>query len=253
MSTVQQRRSWNRAAERYQAQQRIGTSAVHYGPLAPDEVTLQILGNVADRHILEIGCGGGQNCIVLARQGAHTVGVDLSDAQIEFARHLARQEQVTVELRQGDAADLSFLAEGSQDWILAVYVFPYIEDAVAVLHECARLLRPGGRLILSQDHPIRACYWDEDAEDEGVLPARSYFDEQPMRWSFADTGAPMRTYHRPLGTWLKMLHEQGLQIIALHEFSAPDDWADDPWADEYTSEIAIHLPQTMILIAQKPV
>ena len=252
MTIHQQRRSWNRAAERYQAQHRIGTACVHYGPIAPDERTLKLLGDVTGKQILEIGCGGGQNCIALARQGAHVTGIDLSDAQIDFARRLAQEEGVSVDFRQGEAVDLGFVATDSLDWLLAVYLFPYVEDVLAVLGECARTLRPGGKLILSQDHPIRACFWDQETEDEDVLPARNYFDTQPMRWSFADTGAPMRTYHRPLSQWLDWLHESNLTFRRLLEFSIPPDWADDPWADEYTSEIAVYLPQTMILIAEKP-
>lgn len=251
MSIFQQRRSWNRAAERYQAQHRIGTAAVHYGPLAPDERTLNLLGEVRGQRILEIGCGGGQNCIALARQGAHVDGLDLSDAQIDFARRLAQDEGVSVDFRQGEAADLGFVATDSLDWLLAVYLFPYVEDVAAVLAECVRTLRPGGKLIFSQDHPIRACFWDQDAEDEGILPARSYFDQQPMRWSFADTGAPMRTYHRPLSQWFDWLRESGLSMQRLLEFSIPPDWAEDPWADEYTRAVAVHLPQTMIVIAEK--
>ncbi|MEZ4634952.1 MAG: class I SAM-dependent methyltransferase [Caldilineaceae bacterium] len=186
------------------------------------------------------------------RQGAHVTGVDLSDAQIDFARHLAHEEGVAVDFRQGEAADLGFVATDSLDWLLAVYLFPYVEDVLAVLRACTRTLKPGGRLVLSQDHPIRACFWDQDAEDEGVLPTRRYFDTGPMRWSFADTGAPMRTYHRPLAQWLDWIGEAGLIFHRLLEFSIPPDWADDPWADEYTRDVAVHLPQTMILIAEKP-
>lgn len=251
MTVYQQRRSWNRAAERYQAQHRIGTAAVHYGPIAPDEHTLNLLGDVAEKRILEIGCGGGQNCVVLARQGADVTGLDLSDTQINFARRLAQDEGVAVDFRQGEAADLGFVHTASLDLVLAVYLFPYVEDVPAVLRECTRTLRPGGKLIISQDHPIRACFWDQEVEDEGVLPARRYSDTTPMRWSFADTGAPMRSYHRPLTQWLDWLHEEKLVLRRLLEFAAPPEWAEDPWADEYTSHVAVYLPQSMILIAEK--
>lgn len=246
-----QRRSWNRVSGVYQGHHRIGVEVVQYGPLAPYEDELNLLGTVSGQRILEIGCGGGQNCVALARQGASVIGVDVSDAQIDFARRLATDEGVAVDFHRGDAADLAFVPDASQDQVLAVYIFPYLEDAAAVLVECARVLRPGGQIILSQDHPIRACYWDEEYREEGILPTRSYFEQRPLRWAYLETGTPMVSHHRTVGQWFSLLHESGLAVQQILEFPLPDGVADNPWADEYTSEVAIHLPQTMILAAHK--
>jgi SAM-dependent methyltransferase len=119
------------------------------------------------------------------------------------------------------------------------------------LAECARALRPGGQIVISQDHPIRACYWDEENGEESILPARSYFESRPLRWSFAETGTPMISHHRTIGQWVSLLHESGFVVQKMLEFPLPTHMADEPWADEYTYEVAIHLPQTMILVAQK--
>jgi 2-polyprenyl-3-methyl-5-hydroxy-6-metoxy-1,4-benzoquinol methylase len=251
LTTEDQRQSWNRVGAVYQDRHQIGVDVVQFGPLAPDEDELHLLGKVAGQQILEIGCGGGQNCVALARGGAIVTGVDVSDAQIGFARQLAADEGVTVDFRWGDAADLSFVADANQDQVLAVYVFPYIEDAPTLLAECARVLRPGGQIVISQDHPIRACYWDEEREEESILPMRSYFERRPLRWSFAETGTPMISHHRTLGQWVSLLHESEFIVQKVLEFPLPPGMADEPWADEYTSEVAIHLPQTMVLIARK--
>jgi SAM-dependent methyltransferase len=246
-----QRRSWNRISSVYQGHHRIGVEVVHYGPLAPNEDELNLLGNVSGQRILEIGCGGGQNCVALARQGATVVGVDVSDAQIDFARRLAADEGIDIDLQRADAADLSFLADASQDQVLAVYLFPYIEDAPILLAECARVLRQGGQIVISQDHPIRACYWDEDKREEEILPMRGYFERRPLRWAYLETGTPMVSHHRTIGQWFSLLHESGFTVQKILEFPLPDGMANEPWADEYTSEVAIHLPQTLILVAHK--
>ena len=248
MSAETQRQAWNQAGATYQQRHQIGTGVVHYGPLTPDEGGLKLLGDMRGMRVLEIGCGGGQNCLVLARGGATVVGVDVSDEQIAFAQHLIEKNDLQVRFERADATALDFLPAASFDLILAVYVFPYIEDLAAALAECVRLLRTGGRLIISQDHPIRACYWDEENQEEGVLPTRSYFAEHPLQWAFAETETPMRTHHRTLSQWLRSLHEAGLQIQHLYEFPLPPGMADDPWADEYTREIAVHLPQTMVVV-----
>jgi SAM-dependent methyltransferase len=251
LTAQEQRRSWNRVSGIYQERHQIGADVVRYGPLTPDEDELNLLGTVSGQRIVEIGCGGGQNSVALARGGATVTGVDVSDAQIDFARQLAAAEGLTVDFRWGDAVDLTFLADASQDQALAVYVFPYVEDAAAVLAECARVLRQGGQIVISQDHPIRACYWDEENKEEGILPMRSYFEHRPLRWAYLETGTPMISHHRTVGQWFSLLHESGFAVQKILEFPLPDGMAKEPWADEYTSEVAIHLPQTLILVAHK--
>lgn len=246
-----QRRAWNQASAAYQTLHALETDDITYGPLLPGEKQLHLLGNLKGQRVVDLGCGGGQNAIALCNAGAQVIGVDVSDAQIVFARQVAAIEDVAVEFVRGDVTDLSFLDDQSCDCILAVYVFPYVDNLPQALAECHRVLKPGGRLILSQDHPIRATFWDEESGAEGVLPVRSYFDHQPLRWSFADTGTAMISYHRPLQEWFIALQEAGFQVQALREFPLPPGTANAPWADEYTAEIAVHLPQTLVLVAQK--
>ncbi|MBI3959117.1 MAG: class I SAM-dependent methyltransferase [Chloroflexi bacterium] len=195
--------------------------------------------------------GVGQNCVELARQGARVTGVDVSDAQIALAQRRVEGAGVSVRLLRADAADLSPLPDASFDAIVAVYVFPYVEEIAVCLAECTRLLRPGVRLIFAQDHPIRACFWDEEMQEESVLPARSYFDDSPLRWTFAGSDAAMTSHHRTLERWVFSLHEVGFVVKTLRELPLPDGWADDPNVDEYTREIAAFLPQVMVIEAVK--
>ena len=87
---IDMRAAWNRTSAGYQRLHQISTDAAHYGPWAPDESELRLLGDVRDKRILEIGCGGGQCSIAFARQGAIAVGIDLSDEQLAFASELAQ-------------------------------------------------------------------------------------------------------------------------------------------------------------------
>ena len=121
----------------------------------------------------------------------------------------------------------------------------------ACLAECARLLRPGGRLIFAQDHPIRASFWDEEMQEESVLPARSYFDDSPLHWTFTGTDAAMTSHHRTLGWWFSSLHEAGFAVSDLRELPLPAGWEDGPDVDEYTRDIAQFLPQVLVIDAVK--
>lgn len=242
-----QRSAWNQASDAYNS---LHENDLGLNALATREV-LARLGPPAGLDVLEIGCGDARNCGEMARRGARMTGVDVSDAQIALAQQRVEAESVPVRLLQTDAADLSPLTDATFDAIVSIYVFPYVEAMAACLAECARLLRPGGRLIFAQDHPIRSCFWDEEMEEESVLPARSYFETAPMRWRFPETAALMSSHHRTLDWWLFSLHEADFFVTHLRELPLPDGWADDPDVDEYTRDIARYLPQVMVIEAVK--
>lgn len=242
-----QRTAWNGAAAAYNSLHEDGSSLIGLGL----REILARLGDAAGLEILEIGCGSGKCCVALARQGARVTGVDVSDAQLALARQRATDAGLAVRLLQGDGAALPPLPASGFDCIVANFSLLYIDDMAACLAECARLLRPGGRLIFAQDHPIRACFWDAEMEEESVLPARSYFDDTPLEWTYTGTEIAMRSFHRTLAWWVNSLHEAGLRVTTLRELPQPKGWADDPNADEYTRDIAAFLPQVLVMEAAK--
>ena len=230
------RAAWNSVAQTYQEQQPHSISSASYGPLAPDEAELQLLGDVDGRHILDIGCGGGQNCVAFAKQGAIVTGVDISDLQLAFARDLAKQHGINSSFMLGSAVDLSDLPDEGWEVVFSAYTFHYVINIAGALAECRRLLRPGGQLVFSLDHPIRDCFFDQESEEDTVYPERSYYDTRPMRWHFGSTGVQMRTYHRTIATWIDQLTQAGFQLEKLvepplpREIAAAQFPADDPLA-----------------------
>lgn len=242
-----QRNSWNQASDAYNSlhEDDLGLNAL------ATRAVLARLGKVEGLDVLEIGCGDGRNCVEIACRGARVTGVDVSDSQIALARQRVEAANVPIRLLRADAADLSPLPDASFDAIVSIYVFPYVEAMAVCLAECFRLLCPGGRLIFAQDHPIRSCFWDEEMEEESVLPARSYFDDLPLRWRFPETEAMITSHHRTLDWWFSSLHEAGFTVTHLRELPLPDGWADDPDVDEYTRDIARFLPQVMVIEGRK--
>ncbi len=250
-SDIDMRQAWNRNAASYQERYPIPTETAHYGPWAPTENELRLLGDVRGKRILEVGCGGGQCSIAFAKQGATVAGIDLSDEQIAFARRLAAQEGVSVAFHQGRAEELTPFQDQAWDVVFSAYVFHYVADMPRCLAECHRVLRPGGLLVFSLDHPMRSCFWDAETQEESFYPVRSYFQEGPMVWPFGETGIPMRSFHRTTATWIDLLHQAGFQLQRLLEPAPPPDLSQDPWADDYAQEIATKIPQTVIFVARK--
>lgn len=245
------RKQWNLVSASYQARHQIQTKDVHYGPWAPTEHSLRLLGDVSGKQVLEIGCGGGQSCIALAKQGAHAVGIDISDEQIAFARTLAAQEQVDVSFKRSSATDLSAFQTDAWDIVLSIYAFPYLAELPFCLAECYRVLRPGGRLIFSLDHPFRDCFFDAEDEELAIYPVRNYFDNAAMQWTFADTGVALQTHHYTVAQWFILLQEPGFQVQRILEPLPPADLLDELWPVDSPYAPLRNLPQTIIFVAEK--
>ncbi len=130
------------------------TSTAHYGPDIPTESELRLLGDLKGKRVLELGCGGAQCSIAFAKQGATAIGVDFSAEQLAFARRLCEREEVRIELRQGDLADLAFLRADSIDLVFSGYAFGYVDDLNRVFRQVHRVLE-GGRARWCSRSPTR--------------------------------------------------------------------------------------------------
>ena len=245
------RATWNQLSATYQARQRRSSREVYYGPWAPTERELQLLGDTYGRHILDLGCGGGQNTIALARQGALAVGLDISDVQLTFARTLATVEQSKATFIQGSAEQLGAFQTESQDCILSVYTFPYLAQLDVCLAECGRVLRAQGRLLFSLDHPLRDCFFDSTEDEPALYPVRSYFDNTPLVWTFPETNVVVHSRHATIAQWLDLLARHGFQLRRLVEPLPPQALLDEVWPADGPYAALRNLPQTIIFLAEK--
>jgi len=105
------------------------------------------------QHWLDAGCGSGTLARYLLEAGANVLGVDAAEEMITLARELtiAKQNEPTRQLRFEHIATIAHLplADQSLDGILCSSVLEYVPDADACLTEFARVVRPGGLLVIS--------------------------------------------------------------------------------------------------------
>ena len=103
--------------------------------------------------VLEVAIGTGRN-LVFYPKGVCLTGIDLSPTMLELARDRARELEIEVDLREGDAHDLPFPAE-SFDTVVCTLSLCNVPDDRRAVAEMKRVLMPGGRLLLL-DH-VRAA------------------------------------------------------------------------------------------------
>jgi SAM-dependent methyltransferase len=243
--------AWDRASKEYLARRGNDVRFVSYGNLAPSDDELGLLGDLRSQRVLDFGCGGGQNAVACALAGAKVVAVDLSEVQLMAARRLAQAHGVTIEWRHLDGLSLSAWQGESFDLLLATQVLPYVDDPAVMLRSGRKLLRPGGRIIVSIDHPLRNCFYDTEMEELSPYPVRSYNDQAPLLWNF-EVGMPMQAHHQPLGQWMAWIVEAGLHLQQLIEALAPLELCNELWPEDSPLAPLRNIPHTAILVAQAP-
>ena len=236
--------AWDRHSASYQAGAQLPTDVVHYGPDIPTEAELKLLGDLKGKRVLELGCGGAQCSIAMAKQGASAIGVDFSAEQLAFARRLAEREGVKVELRLGDLADLSFLRGESVDLVLSSYAFGYVEDLNRVFRQAHRVLKQGAPIVFSLPHPAYDMI-DDDHPLEPLRIRRSYFDRQPIQYQW--DGVEFTDHHHTIAELLNAVVRNGFRLDSVLE---PEPVAGGRrstfWRDTFQ-----YVPRTLIIKAKK--
>jgi SAM-dependent methyltransferase len=100
-------------------------------------------------HVLDAGCGGGGMPLSFADEASFVVGIDLVNRFGAAGVTLSNERGIrNLDFVQADGQQLPF-ADASFDWVFSHAVIEHVADAQRYLHECARVLKPGGAMYLS--------------------------------------------------------------------------------------------------------
>lgn len=213
------KRGWNIISRSYQEKTRISLEDVHYGPISPGESELKLLGDVKGKDVLEIGCGGGQNAIVLAKWGARSVGLDISEEQIKYARKLAKREGVGVPFYIGNMEDLSMFHNESFDIVLSSFAIGYVENLARTFQEVFRVLRAKGLFVFCGVHPIANRGRVIRYGKRRIWGVSNYFDRRRRIWRWKTEGKVAKFYgcHRTIQDYFNLLVTAGFVVEKILE------------------------------------
>jgi SAM-dependent methyltransferase len=194
-------------AEGYAAENETNLVNAHYERPA----ILELAGDVSGRRVLDAGCGAGPLTAALRDRGALVTGIDASAGMLELAR---RRPGPDVELRVADLAEPLPFADGAFDDVVASLVLHYLQDWGPTLAELHRVLRPGGRLIVSVDHPLAVHLWHQ-----AVGEKKDYFAtrERVEEWAMGGGTARLTFWDRPLHAMTDAFTAAGFRIDVISE------------------------------------
>lgn len=185
-----------------------------WGLLATPESQVEVLGDVAGRRVVELGCGTAHVSAWLARRGAQVVAVDQSAAQLASARAAQAEHGDRFALLQADAERVP-LAARCADLVVSEHGAPAWCEPQAWIAQAARLLRPGGRLVFLTNSPVSAMCVPAEGGPAGDRLLRGPDDLATIAWPGGGV-----EHHPTHGQWIQVLGDHGFVVESLRELRA---------------------------------
>jgi ubiquinone/menaquinone biosynthesis C-methylase UbiE len=242
--------SWGNEAAWYDAHLR-DTNTYHAQVVLPN--LLRITDCKPHESLLELGCGQGFFLDAFTKTVTHVTGVDVGAALLAHAKDRGTRARLVL----GSADDPALLAGQTFDVITIVLALQNMKSLSGVMKNVARLLAPGGRVVIVLNHPTfripKKSAWGQDADirvqyrriDGYMSEAGVTIDMHP-----GSRGKKSYTvsYHRPLQVYMKAFAKEGFVITKLEEWVSHRRSEPGPWAKaENTARKEIPLFMCLVL------
>lgn len=249
--TAQNRQAWDEIAEVRSKTMKTAEFFAKGGCTLSDEL-LAVAGDVHRLSLCHLQCATGEDTLSWANRGAHATGIDLSPKQIELAKQKAAAAGLPVRFIASDIYTLpAHLFEERFDIVFtgggAIVWLPDLHEWAKII---AGLLKPGGRLIIDEEHPLAGCM---EVQDGVVRIVDDYFGRKPemfIGWTHFSGGehATEKKYEFtwPLGDVVTALARAGLRIGLLEERPSQAGWRFGDKLDEVA-----RIPGEYLLVARK--
>jgi SAM-dependent methyltransferase len=177
-----------------------------------------ILPSLANKRVLDLGCGYGWHCRYANSQGAaDVVGIDLSARMLDEASRRSKGIPSVRYIRMA-IEDIDF-PEDTFDVVISSLAFHYLESLGPVYHRIHHCLSRHGDLVFSAEHPIFTSSegqdWHCEKQERRHWPVDNYYREGARRTRFLDED--VTKYHRTLTSYLNGLLQTGFQITGFLE------------------------------------
>ncbi len=182
-----------------------------------DAWVLRAMGAVEGRRVLDIGCGEGRFCRLLAGLGMEVTGIDLTEGLVKRAQALSDGAGTYL---VGNAHDLSVVGDDSFDLAVSYIVMVDLFDFRKAIRSAFRVLKPGGRFIVCNIHPMRMAKtngWIRQGNRKLHYAVDDYTKEGPRLEEISWTGGAFTSMHRTLSSYITAFLDSGFVMEGLME------------------------------------
>jgi 2-polyprenyl-6-hydroxyphenyl methylase / 3-demethylubiquinone-9 3-methyltransferase len=109
----------------------------------------RLVGGIAGKRVVDVGCGGGILAEAMAAKGAEVLGIDLADKPLKVAALHKLESGANVEYRLVAAEQLAGEMPGAFDVVTCMEMVEHVPDPASTVAACARLAKPGGWVVFS--------------------------------------------------------------------------------------------------------
>lgn len=216
------KKTWNEKTDVHIASEFYNMTAFRAGHNTLKSIELALLGDVKGKSILHLQCHFGQDTLSLARMGAEVTGIDLSDKAILRATELAKELDLPATFVCCDVYDTPKYVTQKFDIVFTTYgTIGWLPDLDKWASVVAQSLKPGGRLVFAEFHPV---VWMFD--DDFKTVAYPYFNREPIvettSGTYADRDATIVdstvSWNHHFGEVIQALIDRGLQLTHFSEY-----------------------------------
>ncbi len=216
------RQAWNRKLESHLESEFYNLKDFMAGATSLNEIELGLLGDINAKSLLHLQCHFGQDTLSLARMGAKTTGVDLSDAAIAAAQNLNEKLGLNSRFIACDLYSLEEHLDEQFDRVFTSYgTIGWLPDVDRWARIVARYLKPGGEFIFAEFHPV---VWMFDSQFQKI--EYPYFNreriEETVSGTYADKEANIEyktiSWNHNLAEVMTALIKAGLKLEVFQEF-----------------------------------
>lgn len=221
MSKKLQKSEWNEVAEWWDKE--VADIGAWHQKHDIDPVILELLGNIKNKKILEVGCGNGYFSRILAQKGANITAIDLSDKLISLAKDREKIKPYGIKYMVRDAANLNGIKNSYFDIATASMSLMDIADAQGAIKEISRVLKKNCHFIFSVNHPVFCdAPWIIVKKDKEKLFAKAvsrYLSSYAEKFTLWESDVQATHYHRSIETYFKYLQNAKFFINDFREIA----------------------------------
>lgn len=216
------RNSWNQRVAPHSASKMYDLNAFKAGACSLNSIETELLGALNGKSLLHLQCHFGQDTLSLARLGAKTTGIDISDAAIEQAVQLNDELGLDSKFHLCNVLDTRDHVQGTFDHVFTSYgTITWLPDLKPWAKVVSESLAQGGQFTIVEFHPMM---WSLDDDFKGF--GYDYFNRQAncetRKGTYADPNADIEIksfwWNHPIAEVMSILLEEGLTLKKFNEY-----------------------------------